>query len=57
MNWARFLFMGAPFTDLAFIFEGEYSFKRHFLLTKRAIFIKGSKKNTEGEEEIETSED
>jgi len=42
---------------LAFIFKGEYSFKRHFLVACRAIFIEGSKENAEGEEEIETSED
>ena len=46
----------ASFTDLAFIFEGEYSFKSHFLVAEGAVFVEGSKEKAEGEEEIETSE-
>jgi len=49
--------MGAPFTNSTFIFQGEYSFKSHFLVAKRTVFIEGSKENAEREEEIETSED
>jgi len=40
-----------------FIFQGEYSFKGHFLLASRAIFIKGSKENAQQEKSIQTRED
>jgi hypothetical protein len=40
-----------------FILQSEDSFKSHFLLTKRAIFIKNSKEKAEREKEVETSED
>jgi len=41
---------------MAFVFQGEYSFKSHFLVAPRAIFIEGSKENAEGEKEIKSSE-
>jgi hypothetical protein len=40
----------------AFVFQGEYSFKSHFLVASRAIFIESSKENAEGEKEIKGSE-
>jgi len=39
-----------------FIFQSEYSFKSHFLLANRAIFIKGSKENAQGKKEIKSRE-
>jgi len=48
--------LSSPFTRRAFIFQGEYSFKGHFLVAVRAIFIKNSKENAKGEKEIKSSE-
>jgi len=41
---------------MAFILKGKYPFKSHFLVAPRAIFIKSSKENAEGEKEIKESE-
>jgi hypothetical protein len=45
-----------PSTLLAFGFKGEYPFKSHFFLAKRAVFVAGSEDNSQGAEEIDSEQ-